>query len=507
MTFIHIVLTTATGFGLWRLWRLIAATDGRVAAIVGAGFLLRVVGAQVLYWISWLELPIARSLQLGDGLWFFALDAQGYFAYADSILRQGLGSVLTVDAVYPSHFFVQVLTLCVAAFGQATSVAILLNGFAFLITCLVIVRLGTRDGRVTVPGLAALAAIAFGPGAILWSLQPLKDTLLMSLMAVMVAACTMWWGAYRSVESPTSRWRLIVSGAAMLIVMYALSGLRWYFGAIIWAAVGAFFVLTAAGARRRWPAALASIAVFVLLAQALRLGGADDVSPWVRRILDPRTAVVALPATSRIPGDLVEARKGFENTPGATTIAAGSRLAPTTKKSPPGRELARAEQPSTQSPAESDLSAEPAAPDGLRDEQVLPAPGSIRGAVLRLAVGLVALVVPRTVAEAMGLIRVGGGRGLWPFVELDTIAFDLVLLFAMVYCLRRLRALPWTATPLFAMLVIVLVATAVPMAYTVDNFGTLLRLRQMLYGLAVFLPLALSEAVTARALPLHGKDA
>jgi hypothetical protein len=44
---------------------------------------------------------------------------------------------------------------------------------------------------------------------------------------------------------------------------------------------------------------------------------------------------------------------------------------------------------------------------------------------------------------------------------------------------------------------IVLAATALPMAYTVTNFGTLFRLREMIYVLAAVLPLTLASDVRA----------
>jgi len=102
--------------------------------------------------------------------------------------------------------------------------------------------------------------------------------------------------------------------------------------------------------------------------------------------------------------------------------------------------------------------------------------------------GLAATFVPRVIGQALGLFRVGGGRGLWLFAEADTVAFDAVLLFALVYSVRARRRI----TPLFVLVLLVLVATAGPMIYTVNNFGTLFRLREMLYYLAAILPVTLA---------------
>src|SRR6476469_7471620 len=79
-------LLTAVGcYGLWRFWRVL---DGRgvTSRIVAAGLVIRALGGQLLFWISWLRLPVARSLQIGDGLWFFAFDGRAYLSFARELL-------------------------------------------------------------------------------------------------------------------------------------------------------------------------------------------------------------------------------------------------------------------------------------------------------------------------------------------------------------------------------------------------------------------------------------
>jgi hypothetical protein len=110
----------------------------------------------------------------------------------------------------------------------------------------------------------------------------------------------------------------------------------------------------------------------------------------------------------------------------------------------------------------------------------------------RMIVGLAATVLPRAAAQGLGLIRIGGGRGLWLFAELDTIVFDLVVLFAVVYCARMLITSRARLTPLFVLVVLIFVLIAGPLIYTVSNFGTLFRLRQMLYIIAAIVPMTLA---------------
>ena len=103
--------------------------------------------------------------------------------------------------------------------------------------------------------------------------------------------------------------------------------------------------------------------------------------------------------------------------------------------------------------------------------------------------GIAAAFLPRMVGQALGLVSIGGGRGLWIFAELDTIAFDAVLLFTIVYIARTRPRL----TPLFVLVLLVFLGNGGPMIYTVTNFGTLFRLREMLYFLAVLAPLTLGS--------------
>ena len=94
-------------------------------------------------------------------------------------------------------------------------------------------------------------------------------------------------------------------------------------------------------------------------------------------------------------------------------------------------------------------------------------------------------------------MRIGGGRGFWFFADFDTVIFSAVILFAIVLCVRALRN-GAQITPLFVLLVLVFLATAGPLIYTVTNFGTLFRLRTILYALAVLAPLTLRLREPAR---------
>ncbi len=490
---VRIALAAAAGVALWSLFSRIAQRDRRVAIIVGVGLLLRALGGQILFWISWLHLPLAPSLQIGDGFWFFASDGPVYLASASALAAGGPSAILGATTVYPSHVFVQVVAVCVAAFGDVASVALLLNCAAYLATSALIVSLdrgegGSRNATVGTPCLVALAALSCGPGTLLWSLQLLKDAFFLLLIAAIVAACAWWQALWRADARDRTPIAIVGCAAAMCAITYALGGIRWYFAAIVCAAAAAFLPLVALTARRRTPALVSAAVLLLALAQAARLGGDDDIPPEIRRLLDPRPAAAVVWRPSSIGTYMADARTGFEQTPGATAIAPGARLAPVAADSPRANPKPRAV-PSTDAPA-------------------VEAADRVGAGPWRLAAGMTALFLPRAAGEALGLIHVGGGRGLWAFAEIDTLAFDAVCLFAAFSSIRALRRRRSRATPLFALLVLLFLMTAVPLAYTVNNFGTLFRLRQMLYLIAALVPAALAarEEAPAAARPSAGES-
>lgn len=470
---LQILLAAAACFGLWRLCR-------AQPKIVIAGFLVRALMGQALFWISYLRLPFARSMQLGDGFWFFALDGRFYLGYATKLVARGPAAILLDADQYPSVFFVQVLSFCVGAFGSVASVAILLNCAAYLLTCALIVRIGGKRSGVV------LAAIACSPAAILFSLQPLKDTLFMLLIVAMVAAFRRWEELRRDGGTGT---QFLGYALAMCGALFALGGIRWYFSVIAWGAAALFLVLTALQTNRKAWAFVTSALLLVLLAQSIRLGGGSDLPVTYDRLLNPMTALQWRPAASQ--EHLAYVRNGFDTTPGATSIGEGRALAqpaapaPVPRSTPPAPPVAEPVGQPDIAPVAAPVAAT-VAPAPPRSTTVLPTT-----LTARVITGFAAMFLPRMLGEALGLIRVGGGRGMWVFAETDTLVFDLVLLYAIFYCARVLKRREARITATFVFCLLVFVMTAGPMLYTVNNFGTLFRLRLMVYCAAAILPITL----------------
>jgi len=455
---------------LYGLWRLLARGGGAAARIVGGGLLLRAVVGQALFWISWLRLPIARPLQLGDGFWFFAVDGPGYLEWAMRFVRQ------TLPPDYPSRFYVQLLGVFVAVFGDFASTGILLNCLAYLATCAMVLFIARR--RPSGALLFSLAAISFGPSAVLWSLQPLKDTVFVFLVTALIAASA-WW---QDAAVPLHR---AASIAALMILGYAVASLRWYFGAFMFFAWCVFALWSAMTAARRWRSFAQASALFLLIGSATAFGVRDDVpslyASATHRGLMARVSNIAT---------------GFASVRGATTIEPGRRVQAAPKPTPAPVAAPPAPAPIPQpppAPTPAPVPApvptsvpQPAAPPPPPNSPLEQQPASLDAS--RFVADAVATFVPRFIAQPLGLMRVGGGRGFWLMVDADTLVFDAVILAAFVWAVRaRARG------PLFVMLALLFVMTALPMVYVVNNFGTLFRLRGMLYLLAALVPVAVER--------------
>src|SRR3954462_5779803 len=136
------VLSLLAGWGVFVLWRRIASTSTAVFWLVTAGLLIRAVGGQLAFWISYLNLPIARSVQLGNGLWAFAIDARQYLALAETLANAGPDAIIHVFKINASVFYTQTLATAILLVGASAATALLLNIAAFLGCCRIALSFG-----------------------------------------------------------------------------------------------------------------------------------------------------------------------------------------------------------------------------------------------------------------------------------------------------------------------------------------------------------------------------
>jgi len=461
---IQLIFTCAAGWLLWKAWRRLAAVNARAGLLIGAGLIIRALLAQAMYWISYLHLPIARSLQDGDGFWSLALDGHAYFVYAHQLLTHGWSAVVLINKTLPSPVFLQILALFQLLFGDAASVGALLNLFAYLGACAAILRLGrAADGQLITPALIALAALSFGPAVIIWSVQPLKDPFFIFAVTAFVAACTLWQEAWRGRLAAS---RFVEPLLLMLIIMYTVAGIRWYFAFLLWIASLVFFAAATWRSNRRVVAAVTNAIVFFALALMIIFAG----GPYVKRRLglgsgeeNRRPSLAAA---------IVESRENFDRTHVNTMITSGTALQKV-DEAPPVRI------------AEREIETAP-------KQIASPPTGSLlpQSTFTRVIAGLTAVVLPHFIGEHLGLIHIGGGRGLWAIVETDTLVFDALLLLALYYTFGTLARGAWR-NPSFWLVTITTAGITILLAYTISNFGTLFRHRAMIFiGLCLMLVVA-----------------
>jgi hypothetical protein len=473
LVLIQAVMLAAAGFGLYRLWQAASPSERWLRYVVATGFLARAILGQALFWISWGRLPIARSLQMGNGLWFFARDAFEYFPTAVSGARNGLWAIVTYNRTAPSVMYSQTLGVALWLFGAVTSVAVLVNLFCYLGTVAILIRWSAKEPQARTAAAIAITAVSLSPAFVLWSLQPLKDTYFQFLFVAFVASCAAWRRAW---SAPGRRPAQIATGTLLFILLFALSAIRWYFGFAALIAAALFLLLTALeSAGRKAISITAAALVAILLTRALVWGAGPYLPNPVAAALNPMKgsgAVAKLP--DALAGGIESARSSFDRAGGNTSIITGSSVA------------------TLEAPAKI-----PAVPVTSSSPSSAAVPViTLKRRALRLLSGAGAVVFPRILGQWFGLFNVGGGRGLLWFTELDTLVFDVMMLCAVVALARRFPAA--LRNPLAWLVVGITLLVGLPLAYTISNFGTLFRLRGMIYVGLLLIPMAVASAAATR---------
>src|ERR1043166_9984612 len=124
---LQLLLALVAGWLVFQLWRRVTAASRPIFWLVTIGTLVRAIGGLLGFWISYLHLPLGRSLQLGRGLWFFGVDGAMFFDFSAAAAAHGPIAILYLDKGLPSPFFLQILAAAILLFGTVSSVAILLN--------------------------------------------------------------------------------------------------------------------------------------------------------------------------------------------------------------------------------------------------------------------------------------------------------------------------------------------------------------------------------------------
>jgi hypothetical protein len=432
------IAVIAAGFALYRLWRVVGPAEPRLAWLTTAGFLVRAFAGQLVFWIGYLNLPIAPHLQVHGGFWFFGLDGLGFYRYAQQAISFGPGALVFFDKGTPGYFYVQIFAIALVVFGIQAAVGLLLNTFAYLGMAALIVRWNRGDERRFVPALLALTIVSFTPSWLLWWVQPMKDAVFFFFVVAFLFLATRVCRVVVSLEPPRAA---VVVGLLVTLAatMYAISGIRWYVGMLSWGVfVVALIVAFVSWRRISWQRAGIAVAAIVLTAYTLVTGSGAYMPEPIQRFFK-------LGSFSNAPATLSQSIE-------LSRVIQERFIGSTTLREPPI----------------------------IRKLAIAP-----RSNLARVIIGTSAMLVPRFIGSRLGLINVGGGRGLWLFADFDTLLFDATILCALALSFASRRRFG----PFFWPLLLMTAALLPALGYVSTNFGTLFRHRAMILLLVSMLPL------------------
>src|SRR5207253_2879256 len=103
----HLFAAILLGWLVLTGYRWVRSRSKALGSVLALGVLARLVIGLTLFWISYLHLPIAQSLQLGNGFWQVTADATGYYQLAAGAADTGRWFSLT--HAEPAPFFLNTL--------------------------------------------------------------------------------------------------------------------------------------------------------------------------------------------------------------------------------------------------------------------------------------------------------------------------------------------------------------------------------------------------------------
>ena len=438
---VQTMIAASIGLLLLVAFRWVWRQSPMIGAILAAAILVRAAVGTALFWVSYLDLPLGRSLHSGDGFWSLAPDSRMYFDYGATAIQSGFASL---PQKLSSPFFVTTVASWMRLVGIAPSAGVFLNLLLLVGTCVLLVWVyrPQNDWRRDLPCAVMIAALSLSPVQVIHSSQVMKDQLfagLMTLVAIgavgVLLPLVQRAGAAR-VRS--FRWGLLALAAAA----YAIGGIRPYYAVIAWGSLAVVLILfiVRQPPRRLVAYACTSCLVLGVMWTAYGFGAGSDY-------VGPKSA-----SPSRLASELqiwLEiSRFGFLMRPGETNMVA------------------------------------PDAPGG-RDG---PAAERLRAGFI----GMTALVVPISALKALSIVEFSGGRGLLAIADVDTLFGNAAIASVLTLLVRRRREIG-ERLPFVVFGLVLAAVTAALLGYVVINFGTLFRLRYLMSVPIWLLPLALAS--------------
>ena len=493
---VHLLAALAIGWLVLASYRWIRRRSEALGAVFAFGILARVGIGLALFWISYLDLPIARSLQTGGGFWHGAADARGYYELAAAAIDPGT----PIDPLVPSPFFVRLLAVWMSIVGVSPASALFLNVCLYVVLVLAIVGCFSlaNQWRLDLPCIVGVAAYSFSPVNVIHGTQPLKDALFCTLTAVACLGVLGLRGLIYGV-SPRATPRAFAAGlGALAAATFGIAGIRWYDALILLASLAMMLAIFAVrGRTTRLPSYLIKSAATLMIVWLAFWAGAGPYSGVLGRYVEDGPAQFA--------GMIELARTGFLMSGGGTNIVIALRDDAAEGQAHVAR-LARRQRDTAyqREPPPKESRGRPAAPPSnleeirtVQNSAARAIPIYLAEQVKVVAIGLATIVVPISLLRAFSVMDITGGRGLLAVVDLDTMFQDAAIVLVLGMLWRR-RGTIGDRLPLVVFGVIFSVTTAVLLGYVVTNFGTLWRLRLLVAAPLWVLVVALSPRVGRR---------
>jgi hypothetical protein len=442
-----VIAGTLVGLCLIAVCRWIGRRDPVAGGIVQTGLALRLWAGLVVFWISYLDLPILSGLHTGGGFWLLASDARTYFSIAAGAAENGLHTVAWGS---PSPAFIRLLGLWMSVLGVSPASGLLLNATAYMGIAAIIVAICSRDRSVTGQRAMRLPLFAFSfcPGLLLFSTQALKDQV---FCLVLTAGCAAAWlfltplasGTAKSFSDRTAG-GLVLMGA----VIFMVAGIRAYVALIMIGMVS--LVLALFAIRRPWKLIPSRLFVSLVLLALFWIPFKSGAEAYYSYYEDQIAGVLGVKSGKQTGFEAIAiAREGFSEAGGATNVSK--------RQKPLNADAGWLERAGRQAQ--------------------------------ELTVGLSLLFVPVSLLSWTSVVNMQGGRGLLGVTDIDTLFLDFTIVAIGLFMVRAW----WPERANLAYFVFTLglsLVLTVLMAYVVTNFGTIFRLRVIAIMILWLLPLA-----------------
>jgi len=465
---------------VWRRSRL-------AGLMLAAGLAIRAgVGASFLS-ISYFGWPVLTSLQMGNGFWTLASDAQEYYRLG-GLVAQEWQITITRGYTLPLGLWMRATGV-----NPASPVLFALVMYALAVVILV-AAFGRNRTRAAEQALhLGIAALSFSPMLVYAAVFGLKDVFFTTLVVIIaVAYLTVLVGAG---WTRTTRTTNLLAAAIGIVAVSLIAGTRAYFAILLWAAIGATYAgcfIVGIPSRRR--ALAQAVVVLPVLAVAIWFGAEGNYPRFASNLIAAVPEAVVEQKTPIASGGLKELDRRREaidryggnsmlSRPAETARVEGSRR---TKTADP--EVSRTET----------AVAEPNRPAQKAAAAALPAETHRASRLEGIALGLGALLLPSVVLAKVAGIDLHISTTAQVIADADTLVFDLMAAMILWVVIVNRREISWPA--LMFGLVLALVV-ALPLAYVMTNFGTLIRLRLLVAAPIWVLTLALAPGLAASRAP------